>query len=255
MRPDQKLYAGPADQTAVEAVPRGSAGAPRRSFARYLVPLLGVMATLFTSAGLSGLGDAPAPHEPAASMATHFQEVDDAILASAPFGTLGAVALVAFALALASRLHRHEETVAAWMVGVGGFVAAGYFLFIHVVYTTLADSVAASSADATKALFVSTILAVPVLGLGVAALLGGAAYGAWRTGLLPRWWSVFSAAGAALAAVAIFSYADSNFFSPDVQQQTAGGAVMLWGVVTGTALALRERRSGRQPASTRSVGR
>ena len=242
MRTDQKPYAVPADRTAVEAVPAGAGGAPRRSTARYLVPALGVVATVFTAIGLSGLGDAPAPHEPAAAMAAHFQEVDDAILAAAPFGTLGAVALVALALALARRLHRGDETVAATMVAMGSFVAAGYFLFIHVVYTSLADSVAVSSADATKALFVSTILAVPVLGLGVATLLGGAAYGAWRTGLLPRWWSVFSAAGAVLAAVAIFSYADSDFFSPDVQQQTAGTAVILWGIVTGTALAIRERR-------------
>ena len=232
MRTDEKLYAGTTDGTAIQAVHPGAGSAPRRSITRYLVPVLGVMATVFTGVGLSGLGDAPAPHEPAASMAAHFQEVDDAILAAAPFGTLGAVALVAFALAIAHRLHRRDETVAAAMVAVGAFVAAGYFLFIHVVYTSLADSVAASSADATKALFVSTILAVPVLGLGVATLLGGAAYGAWRTGLLPRWWSLFSAAGAALAAVAIFSYADSNFFSPDVQQQTAGTAVILWGIVT-----------------------
>ncbi len=251
MRTDENLYA---DGTAIQAVhPAGSA--PRRSITRYLVPVLGVMVALFTAVGLSGLGDGPAPHEPAASMAAHFQEVGDAVLASAPFGTLGVVALAAFTLALARRLHRHDETVAAAMTAVGGFVAAGYFLFIHVVYTSLADSVAASSADATKAMFVSTILAVPVLGLGVATLLGGADYGAWRTGLLPGWWSVFSAAGAAPAAVAIFSYADSDVFSPDVQQQTAGTALLLWGVVTGTALALRERRSGRQPVFSRSAGR
>ena len=250
MRTDQMSNAAPTVGRATSGTTQGHAGGERRrSLARYGVPMLGVIASLFTAVGLSGLGDAPAPHEPAAAMVAHFQEVDVAILAAAPFGTLGAAALVTFALALARRLHRGGETVPAVMVAVGAFVTAGYFLFIHVVYTTLADSVAASSADATKTLFVSTILAVPVLGLGVATLLGGAAYGAPRVGLLPRWWSVFSAAGAALAAVAIFSYADSNFFSPDVQQMTAGNAVLLWGIVTGTTLAVRERRSAR------SVGR
>lgn len=54
---------------------------------------------------------------------------------------------------------------------------------------------------------------------------------------------MFSAVGAAVAAVAIFSYADSDYFSPDVQQQFAGQALLLWGIVTGIALARRERRS------------
>ena len=218
-------------------------GDRRSRAARYFMPIAGVMAAVLTGAGLSGLGDAPAPHDTAASMAAHFQEVDDAILASAPFGTLGAVAFAAFLLTLARRLHRDHEPVSAALVAIGGFLAAGYFLFIHVVYTSLADSVAATSPEVTKGMFNTTILAVPVLALGVTMALGGAAYGARRIGLLPRWWSVFSAVGAAVAAVGIFSYADSNYFSPDVQQQFAGQALLLWGVVTGVALALRERRS------------
>lgn len=238
MRTDQMSYTEPGVGT-----PNASVDRRRPWAARYFVPFLGVVAAMLTGAGLSGLGDAPAPHEPAAAMAAHFQEVDDAILASAPLGTLGAVALAAFILALARRLHREEEPVAAALVAIGGFLAAGYFLFIHVVYTTLADSVAATSPEVTKGMFNATILAVPVLALGVTMALGGAAYGARRIGLLPGWWSVFSTIGAAVAAVGIFSYADSNYFSPDVQQQFAGQALLLWGVVTGTALALRERRS------------
>lgn len=92
----------------------------RRRAARYVMPLLGVMVFLLTTAGLSGVGDAPAPHDSAASMSAYFPEVDDAVLASAPLGTLGAVALAAFVLALARRLHRRDETVAAVMVVTGG---------------------------------------------------------------------------------------------------------------------------------------
>ncbi len=87
----------------------------------------------------------------------------------------------------------------------------------------------------------------PCSGLGVAATLGGSAYGATRARLLPRWWSVFSVVGAALAAVAMFSYADNDFFSTDVQQQTVATSLLLWGMVTGAVLALQERPSNRYP--------
>lgn len=235
----QTTRARPGKYTMARAKNRGD---DRRSPGRYLVPLLGLVAFLFTAMGLSGLGDAPAPHDTAESMSAHFQEVDDAIRVSAPLGTLGAAALAAFVVAFARRLHRHGQTVAAALVATGAFLAAGYFIFIHVVYTTLADSVAATSPEVTKGMFVATILAVPVLGLGVAVALGGAAYGSTRAGLLPRWWSVLSGVGAAVAAVAIFSYADSDYFSPDVQQQVVGGVLQLWVVITAVVLAIGIRR-------------
>ncbi len=205
--------------------------------ARYLVPALGVLALVLTLAGLSGLGDAPAPHVDASFVADHFQDVHDAVLASAPLGTLGAVALGGFLLALARRLHGRGESVAALLVVTGGFIAASYFLFVHVMYTSLADSVAATSPEVAKALFIPTILAVPVLGLGVAVALGAASYGASRTDVLPRWWSLVSAGGAAVAAVSVFSYADSNFFSPDVQQQVVSGVLFVWLILTAVVLA------------------
>lgn len=216
---------------------RASGAHARR--ARYLMPLLAVAAVVFTLTGLSGLGDAPPPHVDATLMADHFQAVDDAILASAPLGTLGAVALGGFLVALARRLHRNGESMAAFVVVTGGLLAAGYLLFIHVIYTSLADSVAATSPEVTKALFIPTILAVPVLGLGVALALGGACYGASRAQLLPQWWRVVTATGAAVASVSIFSYADSKFFSPDVQQQVVSGVLFLWLLATGVLLARR----------------
>lgn len=209
----------------------------RRS--RYVVPALGVLAVALTLAGLSGLGDAPPPHVDPAFMAAHFQDVRDAILASAPIGTLGAVALGGFLLSLARRLHGRDEPIAALLVVTGGLLAAGYFLFIHVIYASLADSVAATSPEVTKALFIPTILAVPVLGLGVTITLGAASYGASRTEVLPRWWSMVSGAGAAIAAVSIFSYADNEFFSPDVQQQVVSGVLFVWLLLTALVLARR----------------
>ena len=202
-------------------------------------PLIGIAGFLLTVAGLAGVGDAPHPLQSGASMAAHFQQVDTAVLTSAPLGQLGAVALAAFMLALARRLHRSGATIAGTAVAAGGLVAASYLLVLHAVYASLAYAVAASSAEATKALFVATILAVPAFGIGVAVALGGAAYGAATSHLLPAWWSATSGIGAVVAAFAVVSYADSGFFSPDVQQQVVGNVLLLWLIVTAATIAMR----------------
>ena len=209
---------------------------------RSVLPLLGIIAFLFTFVGLSGVGDAPAPHDQAASMAAHFQAVDDEVMAAAPFGILGAAALAAFVLALGRCLRHAGQPAAGSAVAVGGLLAAAYLLAIHVVYVSLGYEVATTSAEATKALFVTTILAVPVFGLATAVVLGGAVYGGMRAQVLPGWWVAISTAGAVLAATAVFSYAYSGFFSPDVQQQTVGAALQVWVLLTAIGLARRDRR-------------
>ncbi len=217
--------------------------AGRRRLTRHLVPVLGVAGVLLTITGLGGVGDAPAPYDTAESMASHFKLVHDDVLIAAPIGIIGAAALGAFLLGLARRLRAAGESGAATAVTSGGSIAVGYLLFLHVSYASLVYQIADTSAEATKALFVITILAMPVVGLGIALTLGGAAYGAGRARLLPRWWTVATVAGAAFAAIAIFSYAAEDFFSPDVQQQTAFGAFVIWILVTAGALFARGRRS------------
>ena len=141
------------------------------------------------------------------------------MLTSAPLGQLGAAAIAGFVLGLARRLHVAGATTAAGWTAAGGLIAVGYLLVLHVVYASIAYEVASSSAETTKALFVGTILAVPVVGLGIAVALGGAAYGNATARLLPAWWTVITATGAVLASLATVSYTDSGFLSPDVQQQ------------------------------------
>ena len=226
---------------AQDTVPVARSGGP----AWYLVPLVGVIGVLLTVMALSGGGDAPAPYDEPASMAAYFQTVRDDVLFTAPMGTLGAAAMAAFLLALARRLHAAGEPGAATAVVAGGVVTVGYFLVVYVIDTALVYQVAVTSPEATKALFVLTIVAAPVLGLGVAVTLGGAAYGAARSGLLPRWWTVASVVGAAIAAIAIFSYARNEFFSPDVQQQTAGNGLFVWLLLTAGTLFVRSRRERR----------
>ena len=220
---------------------------------RAALPLTGIAAFLLTIAGLAGVGDAPHPNQSATAIAAHFQQVSDAVLTSAPLGQLGAVALTGFVLGLARRLHLAGATTAAGLTAAGGLIAACYLLMLHVVYASVAYEVAPSSAEATKALFVGTILATPVLGLGIAIAVGGAAYGNATARLLPAWWTVISGTGAFLASLATVSYTDSGFFSPDVQQQIVTNVLLLWLAITATTLtALQLRRRTRHTKSTTS---
>jgi hypothetical protein len=112
----------------------------------WYVPLaLGVGATLLLPVGLSGLGDAQSPQEPAERMATHFTDRRTDVLAAAPFGYAGAAALAALAVYIVRRLLEAGQRGAAIAVAIGAGVIAAYHVGVHVVYTTLSYEVAAES--------------------------------------------------------------------------------------------------------------
>ncbi|MEO8695864.1 MAG: hypothetical protein ABI658_20255 [Acidimicrobiales bacterium] len=212
--------------------------------AKVLTPLaLGFATTVLTAIGLAGLGDAPNPREPATEISRYFAERRDEELLAAPFAYLGAIALVVFAITIAARLRREGESGAATSVTVGGWLCAVYFTGLHVVLTTLVYEPTATSADTTKTLFVATILAAPLLGTGVAALLGGFAWGDRSARVAPRWLMVASAVGAVAGLLALVSFAERGFWSPDVQQQISGNVILLWPLITGAGLAWRARSS------------
>jgi hypothetical protein len=206
------------------------------------LPALGLVGGLLSSLGLSGIGDAPDPHDSAPSMAAHFLLHRDDILMAAPLGYLGAAALTAFAVGVGRRVHRGGARTTGVVLAAAGVAASCYLAFLHVVYTSLAYQVAGSSPEATKALFVPTIMATPAFALATSALLGSAAYGAYRTGALPRWLSATSAVGAVVAAVGVFGYAETGYLYPDVQQQWVGNALLLWAYLTGGTLVVRALR-------------
>jgi hypothetical protein len=208
---------------------------------------LGCLAAILTIVGLSGVGDAPAPLVEARLMAEHFRAVRADVFVGAVIGLVGVAALVGFGLALAVRLGRTGERAAALAVSAGLAVVAGYLLATHVVYTTLSYAVAATSDDITKGMFVATILAVPVFALGVATLLFAAAIGSWRAGIMPRWWRIATFAAGTLSSAAVSSYADSGFFSPDVQQQVIAYVLVVWLAATSIVWATRPPRAA--PAS------
>ncbi len=210
-------------------------------YRRNALALIGLVSVPLTVVGLSGVGDAPAPREPAAAIAAHFVEVRTDVFAGASFGYVAAALMAAFFVGFAQQIHRGGERAAAAVVAVAGSLVPLYFVGMHMVYATLSYHVAEASPDTAKALFVGTIVAVPFLGLVTALALAAAAYGAYRTRLLPRWWAVLSGFGAVLTVLALPAYDDSEFFFPDVAQQTVGTALFLWILVTAVTMVLRNR--------------
>jgi hypothetical protein len=199
---------------------------------RRLVGVLGVAAAVLTAVGLSGVGDAPDPHAGADAIATWFGDRRAEVLLAAPFGCLGAVATVGFALLLAGRLRQRGSEGPARAVAAGGALVAAYLAAAHVLWTTIAYE----PSSAAKGLFVLSVLAVPVLGLGTALALGGIAGD--RSGLVPAWLRWPSAAGAVITLPALAPVADGGLLSPDLQQQLAGNALLLWLLATGITIAV-----------------
>ena len=230
-----------------------TAGGPADSLTGRAFAAIGGLAAILTVVGMSGVGDAPAPLAEARSMADHFQAVRADVFIGAGFGLVGVTALGGFGLVLASRLGRAGERGAALAVGAGLFLVVGYLLATHVVYTTLSYAVAATSADVTKGMFVATILAVPVFGLGVTTLLVGAAIGSRRADIMPAWWRTATLAAGTLSMVSVFSYADSGFLSPDVQQQAIANVLIIWLLTTSVVCVIRPRHLGHDASDRRHL--
>jgi hypothetical protein len=214
-----------------------------------LLPAIAAGAAVCTAIGLSGIGDAPHPHAPAATISSWFAARHDDVLQAAPFGYAGAIGVAATVAMLAARLGRDPAARALrGVVVIGGLVAAAYLAAAHALWTATAYLAVHSSPDAAASTFVVTITAVPLLGIGMTVGLGALALGALRTRALPRWWTVASGAIAILAAVAPLATAESGFLSPDVQQQTCGNALLVWLLVTAIATATRTFRATASPS-------
>jgi hypothetical protein len=150
-------------------------------------------------------------------MSAHLLAYRDDILMAAPFGYLGAAAVTAFSVGLGRRIARRGERTAGAVVAAAGTAVGLYFLALHLVYTSLAYQVAGSSAEATKALFVPTIMATPA--------------------------RVASAVDAMIAIVRVFGYAETGYLYADVQQQWVGNVLLLWTLVTAATLLVTGLRS------------
>jgi hypothetical protein len=208
------------------------AGRREAAAATRLVRAVGAAAVILVVATVPGVGHPPHPLEPAQRMADHFAAVRGSVLMVAPFGFAGAAALGAFFGILAARLKKVGEGASGSVVIAAGAGVVAYFVFMHFAYTLISYTLATESAATSKALFVATIMAVPILGASLALVLAASAVGFNHVGAVPRWWTVMTGIGAATASVAVGSYQPSGFFSPDVQQQVVFAVLVVWLLVT-----------------------
>ena len=210
---------------------------------------LALTAAASTAVGLSGVGDAPDPHASAGAIGAWFVERRAEVLGSAPFGYLGAVAIVALAARLASDERRQRaRPVVPGLLLAGGLLIASYLGGVHIAWTALSYRIAASSAEVAGGLFALTIVAVPVLGLGVVLLVGAVAVSTPARGRPVLRWS--SAAVATVATTSLVAVADEGFWSPDVQQQVVGNVLLAWLVVLAATAALPSRSTNTHPTPT-----
>ena len=228
------------DTTAASDQSDGSnLASPTTGVRRWLPAALAAAALVLTSIGLSGIGDAPDPHASTNEIADWFTVRRTEILVAAPFGYLGALAIVALSIVLARARQRATAALSGPVLIAGGVITATYLFGVHLGWTANAYLIAGSSPESAKAVFVMTITSVPVLALGVGLMAGATALHA--SAVVGRWFRVASAAVAALSSVGMVAIADRGFFSPDVQQQTIGNALLVWLLLAVVAAALPRR--------------
>jgi hypothetical protein len=215
---------------------------------RWTVAGLAATALVLTSLGLSGIGDAPDPHASSRAIATWFTARRSEILHAAPFGYLGALAIVALTVAMVRDAHaRPAGTSRTRALLAGGVVTATYLVGAHIAWSSNSYLIAESSPAAAKAVFVLTIVSIPVFAIGVSLLAGAGALLAVR-GAARRWWCISSAAIATTASLGIAAIADQGFFSPDTQQQVIGNLLLVWLLITGIDAALPTKPTSLHPS-------
>lgn len=203
------------------APPPGAAG---NSWAGVVVPLAAFM---LTGIGLSGVGDAPNPQAPGVEIADWFGARSELVLRRAPAGYAGAVLIAVTAAQLARRLTLIGRTTQARQALCGGALSAAYFGFCHIAWSAIAFDRSVVP-DIAKAGFIATVLAVPMLSLGVSmAMLASANLTANRL------WRLAGIGIATLTMLGIVSVRTTGFLSADVQQQVATNVLLAWLLLMG----------------------
>ena len=203
---------------------------------RWLPAGLAATALILISTGFSGVGDAPDPHASTIEIADWFTVRRTDILLAAPFGYLGALAIVALSVVLAGPHQNASATMSGRVLIAGGVITATYMFGVHLGWSGNAYLIAESSPQSAKAVFVMTITSVPLFALGVGIMAGAAALHT-PSPVVGRWWRVASTAVATLSPIGMIAIAERGFFSPDVQQQTIGNALLAWLLVTAVVAA------------------
>ena len=191
------------------------------------------------------MGDAPDPHNSAASIAAYFGRNRTAIFTSSTLVAVGGLAIVVFLAGVRERVRDTGAPVLATVAFAAGTGIVAPLVLNELIYVTLAYTRGGSDPATAKSLFTLTIVSSTVQAPLCAALFVAVSIVALRHAILPQWFAWLGLVGAVAVLPAAVSYGDTGFFYPDVQQQVVGQLFILW-LLVGGALFLRRRWN--QPA-------
>ncbi len=159
----------------------------------------------------------PAADDPASEYLEYLSENRTALMMQASITVVLSVPLFAFAACLAQWLRDPRSDAAAISMAAAGAIAAGWVVAtpLSLAYgglAYLADGRLEEADALSFMLLVTVAYGATVVLLGTGALLSGAALVAGSGAR--RWVGWFGVVAAALAAVAVFGWADSGLFSP-----------------------------------------
>lgn len=177
----------------------------------------------------------------------------DAVIAQSYVRALGAVAFIAFAVAVGAVCRRSLGTPSPLpgLALTGGAVSGGLLLLGQAVALTSALAVGGSSPGVVRALGDLQNGFLDMSSLPAVLLFGAVALTGLTTSVLPRWLSVVSLLGVPVAVADAASY--------DGGPLEALGLVglawfLLWSLVTGVLLAVRTPEGARQPLAATPLG-
>jgi hypothetical protein len=143
-----------------------------------------------------------------------------------------ALLLMIFFVGLRFRLHRAESPVSAAVALIAALGVLGSLMFNALLYLAFGWQIAAASPAAVKPLFVVTILGPLIQGPLVATVLVATGIAGRRSSVLPRWHALVGFTAAPVLAGAGVAFAQTRYFSPDVQQQVVAQLFLVWIVMT-----------------------
>jgi hypothetical protein len=168
-------------------------------------------------------------------------------LIAAIAGGLGLICILWFVGSVASAMRKSGESRLA-DVGLGAaMIALTAFLVSGGITTALFYGT--DTVQFTKGLYVTATIVSAFAGFPLAAWIGSAAIGAWRTGWMPRWYAAMSGIAAILALFNGGALAHSGFYSPTgAYGIVALVAVFVWIAVTSAMLIREAERAPRAAA-------
>jgi hypothetical protein len=199
---------------------------------RRLNAACGIAGTVLLLFAVGVLGDTPDPHDAQASIADYFVRHQHQTYISFAIASAAAVLLMIFFVGLRLRLHPVESPIAATVALIAALGVLGSLMLNELLYLAFGWQIAAANPETVKPLFVLTILGPLIQGPLVATMLVASGTASRRSMALPRWHSIVGFIAAPVMACAGLAFAQTRYFSPDVQQQVVGQLFLLWILVT-----------------------